>query len=266
MGRSLLEGKRLIVSGIGPGLGIKLAIEAAREGAAGLAIAARTAARLDEAKRRIREVNSNCLVLEQPTDIRDATQCRRLAGLAQERFGRIDGLVNSAFFWGASAAAHAADLEGWKAVYDTNLVGTMQMTQAVVPLMKAAGGGAIVNVSTMATIKPHTGEAGYAASKGALNVVTRYLATELGPSNIRVNVVRMGWMDGVPVQHYIRHAARQQGLSEQQVYDSIAASVPLRRLVTDDECARAALFLVSDYASAVTGAVLDANGGEAMTC
>ena len=57
---------------------------------------------------------------------------------------------------------------------------------------------------------------------------------------------------------------QQQGVPQRQVYDAIAASVPLRRLVTDDECARAALFLASDYASAVTGAVLDANGGEAM--
>ncbi len=231
----LLHGKVLIVSGIGPGLGVKLAIEAAREGARGLAIAARTVDRLDEAERRIKEVNAGCQVLKQPTDIRDAAQCSRLVESASERFGRVDALLNSAFFWGAPARADAADLEGWKAVYDTNLVGTMQMTQAVVPVMKANGGGAIVNISTMATI-------------------------------IRVNVVRMGWMDGAPVRQHIRYAAQQQGVPEQQVYDSIAASVPLRRLVTDDECARAALFLASDYASAVTGAVLDANGGEAMTC
>ena len=260
----LLAGKVLIVSGIGPGLGVKLAIEAAREGAAGLAIGARTIEKLDDAERRIRDVSPECAVLKQPTDIRDAAQCKRLAEAAVVRFGRIDALVNSAFFWGEPATVEAADVEGWKDVYDTNVLGTMRMTQAVVPAMKAQGGGAVVNVSTMATIKPHVSEAGYAASKGALNVVSKYLATELGPSNIRVNVVRMGWMYGAPVQHYIRRAARRQGVPEQQVYDSIAASVPLRRLVTDDECARAALFLASDYASAVTGAVLDANGGEAL--
>lgn len=260
----LLRDKILIISGIGPGLGVKLAVEAAREGAAAVAISARTADKLDDAERRILEVQPACKVLKQATDVRDAEQCQRLAQMAHERFGRIDGLVNSAFFWGSPAAADAADLEGWKAVYDTNLIGTMQMTQAVVPAMKAGGGGAIVNISTMATLKPHTGEAGYAASKGALNVVTKYLATELGPSNIRVNVVRMGWMYGTPVKQHIHYAAKAQGVPEQQIYDSIAASVPLRRLVTDDECARAALFLVSDYASAITGATLDANGGEAM--
>ena len=123
---------------------------------------------------------------------------------------------------------------------------------------------AITMVSTMATLKPHTGEAGYAASKAALNVVTKYLALELGPNNIRVNVARMGWMMGAPVQGYFTHAAKEQGVPERQLYDAVAANVALRRIVTDDECARVALFLISDYASAVTGAVLDANGGESF--
>lgn len=75
----LLKGKVLVVSGIGPGLGVKLAIEAAREGVTALAIGARTADRLDDAERRIHEVNRDCAVLKQATDIRDAEQCRRLA-------------------------------------------------------------------------------------------------------------------------------------------------------------------------------------------
>ncbi|MBS0366912.1 MAG: SDR family oxidoreductase [Proteobacteria bacterium] len=258
----LLKDKVVIVSGIGPGLGIKLAIEAAREGARGLGIGARTAAKLDEAQAGVREVNPSCQVFKAVTDIREAAQCRALAQGAQRQFGRVDGLVNSAFFWGAPATADGADLKGWKDVMDTNVIGTMNMTQAVVPIMKAQGGGAIVNVSSMATVKPHTGEAGYAASKGALNVVSKYLAAELGASNIRVNVARMGWMLGVPVQNYVSHAAREQGVPEKQFYDAVAANIPLRRLVTDTECARAALFLISDYASAITGAILDANGGE----
>ena len=83
----LLHGKVLIVSGIGPGLGVKLALEAAREGAAGLAISARTADKLDEAERRIKEANAGCQVLKQPTDIRDMAQCRRLADAVSQRVG-----------------------------------------------------------------------------------------------------------------------------------------------------------------------------------
>ena len=258
----LLKDKVVIVSGIGPGLGVKLAVEAAREGARAVAIGARTAEKLDDAEKRMREANGACKVLKMVTDIREAAQCQRLAQATQQQFGRIDGLVNSAYFWGSPSTAEAADLNSWKDVLATNVLGTMHMTQAVVPMMKAQGGGAIVNISSMATVKPHTGEVGYAASKGAMNVASKYLAAELGEHNIRVNVARMGWMLGVPVQGYISHAAKAQGVPEKQLYDAVAANIALRRLVSDTECARAALFLISDYASGVTGAVLDANGGE----
>ena len=188
----------------------------------------------------------------------------RIAETAKSEFGRIDGLVNSAFFWGTPGEVVDADLEGWKDVYQTNLIGTMQMIQAVAPIMKAQGGGAIVNVSTMASAKPHIGEAGYAASKGAINVASKYLAAgaraeqhpgQRHPHGLDARGAR---------QAYLSFAAQEQGVPEKQIYDAVAANIALRRIVTDDECARAALFLVSDYASAVTGATLDANGGEFM--
>ena len=133
--------------------------------------------------------------------------------------------MNSAFFWGTPGEVVDANLDGWKDVYQTNLIGTMQMIQAVAPVMKAQGGGAIVNVSTMASAKPHIGEAGYAASKGAINVASKYLAQELGPSNIRVNVIRMGWMYGRARQAYLAHAAQEQGVPEKQIYDAVAANI-----------------------------------------
>jgi NAD(P)-dependent dehydrogenase (short-subunit alcohol dehydrogenase family) len=260
----LLKDKVVIISGIGPGLGVKLAVEAARYGASALALGARTQEKLEDAVRRIKEVNPDCAVVQQTTDIRDVAQCASLAEATRSRFGRIDGLVNSAFFWGNPGTADSGDLKSWREVVETNFFGTMQMTQAVTPIMKAQKSGAITIVSTMATLKPHEGEAGYAASKGALNVVTKYLATELGPFNIRVNIARMGWMWGAPVQGYIAFASKEKGMTEKQMYDAVAANIPLRRIVTDEECARAALFLISDHASAITGAVLDANGGEGL--
>ena len=261
----LLEGKVIVVSGIGPGLGVKLAVEAAREGARGVVLAARSREKLDDAEERIRAIGGTCETLKVATDIRDAAQCQRLADAALERFGRMDGLVNSAFEHGAFEPVDSGDVRQWQSAYETNLLGSMQMTRALVPAMKAQGGGAVVMINTMATIKPFAGEAGYAMSKGALLVAARYLALELGPSNIRVNTARMGWMWGAPVQGYVGHMARAQGVSEQKIVDSIAANIPLRRVVTDDECARAALFLLSDYASAITGAIVDVNGGEAFT-
>ena len=261
----LLKNKIVVVSGIGPGLGVKLAIEAAREGASGIVAAARSAAKLDDAERRVKEINPDCKVLKVVTDITDRTSCEAMAAAAVKAFGRIDALVNSAFIHGEMDYASTAALDGWMDVMNTNLIGTLKMTQAVIPQMKAQKSGAIVMVNTMAvrTI-PSLGEAGYAASKAALGNSAKWLAKELGPSGIRVNTIHMGWMWGAPVQGYMEWQANELKLPLEQLKGTVEASIPLGRMPTDDECARAALFLVSDYASAVTGAALDANGGMYM--
>lgn len=212
----------------------------------------------------MRELGTACKVLKIPADITDAAQCTRAAEQTVAAFGRIDGLINSAFRYGNVEPVEHAEVEAWKQVYGTNVIGLMQMTLAVVPQMKVQGGGAIVMINTQATVKPSRGHSAYAVSKGGLLVAAKYLATELGPYNIRVNTARMGWMWGIPVQGAIPLMAQAQGKTEQQVLGESASTKALRRIVTDDECARAALFLISDYASAVTGAILDANGGETM--
>ena len=260
----LLKDKVIVVSGIGPGLGIKLAVEAAREGARALVVAARTQARLDDAEDRIRALGTDCEVLKLRADITERAQCASLVEQAVGRFGRIDALLNSAFAHGGFEPVESADLQGWRSLFETNVFGTMNLTLEVVPQMKKQHGGAIAMINTQAVRKPFAGEAGYAASKGALAVAVKYLAQELGPHGIRVNSVHMGWMWGAPVQGYVAHAAAQQQLPQEQIVARIAADIPLGHIPTDDDCAKAALFLVSDYAKAVTGASLDANGGAFM--
>ena len=262
----LLAEKIVVVSGIGPGLGLKLAVEAARAGAAGVVCVARTAAKLDEAETRIRELGTRCEVLKQIADITDRAATDAVAAAAVARFGRIDALVNSAYDPGSMDHAGSAQLEDWLAgPLKTNLVGSLRLTQSLIPQMKQQGGGAIVMINTMAVhLVPPGGGAGYAASKGGLAVAARYLAKELGPSNIRVNSIYMGWMWGAPVQAYVARQAAELNLPEEKLKARIAAGIPLGRIPSDDECARAALFLVSDYASAVTGASLEANGGAWM--
>ncbi|MGB0220131.1 MAG: SDR family oxidoreductase [Sinimarinibacterium flocculans] len=261
----LLKDKVVIVSGIGPGLGVKLAIEAAREGAKALAIGARSADKLDDAAQRIAEVAPDCKVLKQVTDITKAEHCEAMAAAATQAFGRIDALVNSAFFHGNMDYVSNAKLDEWQDVINTNLIGTLRLTQAVLPQMKKQGGGAIVMINTMAArVVPPLGEAGYAASKAALANSVKYLAKEVGPDNIRANSIHMGWMWGAPVQGYFEWQAQEQKVTVESLKEKIARTIPLNRIPTDDECARAALFLVSDYASAVTGAALDANGGAFM--
>lgn len=260
----LLKDKIVVVSGIGPGLGVKLAVEAAREGAAGVVVAARSGDKLEDAEARIKALGGKTRVLRQVCDITKAQDCAALAANTARTFGRVDALVNSAFVHGEMDYASSANLDAWHAVLDTNLIGTLRLTQAVIPEMKKTG-GAIVMINTMAARKvPPLGEAGYAASKAALANSVKWLAKELGPSNIRVNSVHMGWMWGAPVQGYFEWQAREHGVSVDSLKAQVAVDIPLGRIPTDDECARAALFLVSDYASAVTGAALDANGGAYM--
>ena len=260
----LLKNKVVIVSGIGPGLGVKLAVEAAREGARALVLGARTAAKLDDAEARIRALGVDCEILKVAVDITDRSQCKSLTQQTMQRFGRIDALLNSAYVHGNFEPVEAADLEAWRATFDTNVVGTMNLTLEVVQHMKIQRSGAIAMINTQATRKPFPGESGYAASKGALAVAVKFLARELGAYGIRVNSVFMGWMWGAPVQGYVRHAAAEQNVPPEQIVVQIAANIPLGHIPTDDDCAKAALFLVSDYAKAVTGASLDANGGEFM--
>jgi NAD(P)-dependent dehydrogenase (short-subunit alcohol dehydrogenase family) len=257
----LLTDKVVLVSGIGPGLGAKLAIEAARAGAGGVIVAARTAGKLDEAESHIHAVRPSCKVLKLPTDITDRAQCARLVEAARERFGRIDALINSAFCYGPMESVATGNPEGWREVFETNVFGSMHLTQLVIPLMKVQGGGAILFINSQAIRRPsHAGA--YAASKGALKVLATYLARDLGPFGIRVNTLLPGVMWGDPVMGHVRRTAVAQGVPEEAVTAGIVANIAMGRIVEDTEVARAAMLLISDHASAITGAMLDANGGE----
>ena len=259
----LLKDKVVIVSGIGPGLGVKLAIEAAREGARGVVVSARSQDKLDDAEARIKALGVKCEVVKQTCDITQRAQCDALAAVAAQRFGQVDALVNSAFYHGEMDYASTANLDSWRDVLETNLLGTLRVTQATVPHMSRRSG--IVMINTMAARKiPPLGEAGYAASKAALANSVKWLAKELGPKGIRVNSVHMGWMWGAPVQGYMEWASQENKVPVEQLKAQVAADIPLGEIPTDDDCAKAALFLVSDYAAAVTGAALDANGGAYM--
>ena len=264
----MLKDKVVIISGIGPGLGVQLALIAAQQGARGLVLASRTVANLDAAKARIQALNIDCDILKVRTDICDRAQCDHLVEKSLETFGRIDALVNSAYYHGNFESVATADLVEWRKVMDTNLIGTMNITQAVVPVMQRQQKGAIVMINTMATRKPAVlefgGESGYAASKAALATTVKYLAKELGGDGIRVNSAYMGWMWGDPVKSYLESQAEIQKISMQEAIAQVTKNIPLGRIPTDEQCATSALFLISDYSAAMTGASLDINGGEYM--
>tara|TARA_R110002110_G_scaffold415765_3_gene655276 strand:- start:39470 stop:40261 length:792 start_codon:yes stop_codon:yes gene_type:complete len=260
----LLKDKVVIVSGIGPGLGQELSTLAAAEGAAAVVLAARTPEKLDVAEQEIEALGLGTKVLKVATDIADTAQCQALADATVQAFGRIDVLFNSAYDPGSFEPIEQADLSGWRRAMDVNFFGTMQLTQACIPAMKDNGGGAIVMIATMVEHKPLATQGGYGASKSALRSATKHLALELGGYNIRVNSCHMGWMWGPSVEGYFAWQAAETGQSREELIANVTRSIPLGTIPDDGECAKAAVFLGSDYASVVTGAALDVNGGEYM--
>jgi NAD(P)-dependent dehydrogenase (short-subunit alcohol dehydrogenase family) len=138
------------------------------------------------------------------------------------------------------------------------------MIQAVVPQMKAQGGGSIVNVNTKVSRMPLAAMGGYAVSKAALRMATTQLAKELGGHRIRLNSIFPGWMWGPTVADGLAARAQAEGVDLATIRARIAQDIPLGDIPEDSECAKAVVALASDYFSAVTGACLDLSGGEYM--
>jgi NAD(P)-dependent dehydrogenase (short-subunit alcohol dehydrogenase family) len=257
----LLKDQAVIITGVGPGMGRKLALLAAREGAK-VAVSARSRDFVREVVAEIEAAGGSAIGV--PTDVAEDAQCDHLAAATLEAFGRIDGLVNSAYRHKEFVAFENGDLDEWQANMNVTLFGALRMARAVIPAMKRQGGGAIVNIGTKSATKAVIGHGDYGTAKAAMSAATRQLATELGQYGIRVNIARMGWMWGAPVEGALRHRAEAQGITLEQMVANVASGIPLGRIPTDEECAKTVIFLLSDYASAVTGAALDVNGGEFM--
>ncbi len=256
----LLKNKVIIISGVGPGMGRAMARIAAEQGAK-VGLGARRQDFIEDVAAEIDSMGGQAIAVS--TDVTDAGQCQALAEAVHKRFGRIDGLVNSAYNHGAWATCDVADPAEWGAVYDVNCQGALRMAQAVLPAMQAQKSGAIVNVSTMATVNPFPGEAAYAASKGGLGVLTKHMAKDFGAFGVRVNACRMGWIGGAPVYGYIDHQVSL-GRERDEVVGEITGRIPLGIIPPEDDCAKAVLYFVSDYANVVSGATLDVNGGQYM--
>lgn len=257
----ILKDKVIIVTGVGPGMSGKIAMAAAAEGAR-VVMMARSTGVTRELEAQIGAAGGAAMGVQ--GDVTRREDCERVVSTAAERYGRVDGLVNSAFYHPPMASLlDTSDDEARKAL-DVILFGALNMVRAVVPAMKQAGGGSIVSIGTMAYRKPFPGEGAYAAAKAAMATATRYLASELGPSGIRVNQAVMGWLYGAGVQSYIQWQAQSSGAPESTVYQGIAANMALKRIPPDGDCGKTVLMLLSDYCSEVTGASLDVNGGEFM--
>lgn len=251
----LLKNKVIIITGAGPGMGQAMCRGAAAEGAK-VVISARSVDAINTLRDEIVAAGGEAIAVR--CDVSSTEDCNALAEAALDTWGRIDGMVHSAYYHPDWANLEAHDLGQVTQALDVIAVGGLRMAQAVIPAMRAQGSGSIVNISTLATRKPMPGEGGYAMAKSALNQLSRQLAIELGGTGIRVNTTLMGWLDGAPLKSYFEAM----GEAGAAFREKRASEVPVGHIPPDAACAKAVYFLLSDYASEITGAALDVNGGD----
>jgi 3alpha(or 20beta)-hydroxysteroid dehydrogenase len=185
-----------------------------------------------------------------PHDITDPEAWSRVVSAACERFGGLDGLVNNAAIAGRDSVESLSP-ERLRGYFDVNVLGALNGLHAVLPALRARGGGSIVNIASISALRATPGLVGYGVSKWALRGLTRNAAAELAPQRIRVNLV----LPGAVEVSMIKDAAGAPGKS------AVADQVPMGRVARSEEVARTTVFLLSDASSYTTGAELVVDGG-----
>jgi 3-oxoacyl-[acyl-carrier protein] reductase len=243
----LLEGKTVIVTGGGRGIGAAISRVLAREGAA---VGVNYSASREKAERVARQItDTGGRALAVGADIRDPEAVNAMVEQVATTFGRIDGLVNNAISGRQDGSLAEATLEDYETAFGFGARAVVNTIKAVRPHFQRAGGGRVVNIVTELWNMAPAGWSVYMAGKGAMVGISRSLALELGPENITINMVAPGWMADEKVEP---------GSAGPKSY---AQNLPLRRQGDAEEIGKVCAFFLSDLAAFVTGAYVPVCGG-----
>jgi NAD(P)-dependent dehydrogenase (short-subunit alcohol dehydrogenase family) len=193
-------------------------------------------------------------------DVADEAQVDRLFADLHNSLGGLDVLVNNAGIAGPTAAIEDVDPADWRRCLEVDLTGQYLCARRAVPLLKAAGGGAIINMSSAAGRLGYAFRTPYAAAKWGVIGLTQSLAKELGQHNISVNAILPGVVQGQRIERVIAARADQLGLTYAEMERHYLENVSLRRMVTAQEVAAMVVFLVSPLGRAVSGQSLGVCG------
>jgi 3-oxoacyl-[acyl-carrier protein] reductase len=241
-----LQGKVALVTGAGRGIGKAIALELARSGA-DILFTNRNEALAKATQAEIEALGRRCVAVQ--ADVSDPTQVEALVKQGLEALSTVDILVNNAGITKDGLILRMSP-EDWREVMAVNLDGMFYVTRAVVRTMVRARRGRIVNLTSVVGFTGNAGQVNYASSKSAVIGFTKSLAKELGGRNITCNAVAPGFIE--------TDMTRALSAEQQQ---AILAQVPLGRMGTTEEIAKAVRFLVSDDAAYISGTVLHVNGG-----
>jgi NAD(P)-dependent dehydrogenase (short-subunit alcohol dehydrogenase family) len=250
-----LAGKVVLVTGGSEGLGAAVCNRLVWEGAR-VALCARNLRKLEAFAGTLRAQGGEVLAL--PADVSRAEELERFVKAAHERWGRIDALVNNAGSASAKPFLTVTDAE-WEEDFQLKVFAAIRSTRLVVPHLRAAGGGAIVNVLSIKAKEPGRNTTPSSVSRAAGMSLMKVLSKELGPDQIRVNAVLVGMIESAQWAHRAETA----GKPPEVLYTerSREAGVPLGRIGRAEEFADVVAFLVSPRASYISGAAINVDGG-----
>ncbi len=255
----LLSGRVVIVTGASKGIGRVTSRLMAAEGAR-VVCAARSRDLVEETAALVEAAGGQAIATS--ADVSTEAGARASVEAAIRAFGRLDGLVNNAGDGGPTAPVQEYSLDDWLYTVNSCLTSTYLCCRFAVPALIEAGGGAIVNIASMAGRRGLAYRAGYCAAKAGQIGLTSGLALELGRHKIRVNAIAPGAVEGDRIDRVIAGQAKVRGSSPEQVRQSFLDRSPLRRMTTADDIAALAVFLCSDAARNISGQCIAVTAGE----